>query len=80
MKNEEDVCKELDAVSSGELTELERTKLENYALKHNLVQQQLQRIVVERTEYVKQIEENHSGYKWDEQTASLVKLPVMDAD
>ena len=51
----------------AELTELERTKLENYALKHNLVQQQLQRIVDERSAYIRQIEEAHPGYAWDEQ-------------
>lgn len=69
MKNEnvEDVTKELDRASNPELTELERTKLENFALKHNLVQAQLQRIVDERTAYIRQVEEAHPGCKWDEQ-------------
>jgi hypothetical protein len=74
-ENEEDVCKELDAATSGELTELELTKLENFALKHGLMQQQLQRIVADRTVYIKQVEEAHPGYMWDEQKAGLVARP-----
>lgn len=66
-ENEEDVTKELDRASTPELSELERTKLENFALKHNLVQQQLQRIVDERAAYIRLVEEAHPGCKWDEQ-------------
>ena len=66
-ENEEDVTKELDKASKEELTELELTKMENFALKHNLVQSQLQRIVDERAAYIKQVEEAHPGCKWDEQ-------------
>lgn len=54
-------------IGSAELSELEQTKMENFALKHGLLQQQLQRIGADRTAYVKQIEEAHPGYKWDEQ-------------
>lgn len=75
-ENEEDVTKELDRANSAELTELEQMKLENYALKHNMIQQQLQRIIAERTAYIKQVEDAHRGYRWDEQTASLAKLPA----
>ena len=71
-ENVEDVTKELDRASIPELTELERTKLENFALKHNLVQAQLQRIVDERAAYIRQVEEAHPGCKWDEQKGLVV--------
>ena len=58
------------------LTELERTKLENYALKHNLVQQQLQQIVAERTAYIQQIVAAHPGCTWDEQKGLLRDEPA----
>jgi hypothetical protein len=50
-----------------ELTELESTKMENFGLKYNLVQQQLQRIGAERAAYIRQIEAAHPGHRWDEQ-------------
>lgn len=71
MKNEAN--KKVVEIGSAELTELERMKLENYALKHNLVQQQLQRIVDERTAYIRQIEEDHHGFAWDEQKGCLTQ-------
>ena len=54
------------------LSELERTKMENFALKHNIMQQQLQQIVAERSAYIKQVEAAHPGCRWDEQRG-LVK-------
>jgi hypothetical protein len=51
---------------NGQLTDLERTKMENFALKHNLIQQQLQAIVMERANYIQSIETAHPGFKWDE--------------
>lgn len=54
-------------MSNETLTELERTKMENYALKHNLMSQQLQQLVAERGAYIKQIEAAHPGCTWDEQ-------------
>lgn len=70
-----EAAKKVVEIGSGELTELERTKMENFALKHGLVQQQLQRIVAERTAYIREIEEAHPGYTWDEEKASLVTKP-----
>jgi hypothetical protein len=74
MQKEQDVITELDKASKEELTELEQTKLENFALKHGLIQQQLQRVVADRTAYIRQIEEAHPGHRWDEQTATLVAV------
>ena len=51
----------------NELTELERIKLENYALKIAFMQQQLQQIGLERATYIREVEANHPGYVWREQ-------------
>lgn len=51
----------------AELTELERVKMENFALKHNAMQQQLQANMAERTNFIRAIEDAHPGYQWNEQ-------------
>jgi len=51
---------------SAELTELERVKLENFALKHNLMQQQLQANLAERGALIEKIEAANPGYRWDD--------------
>ena len=48
------------------LTDFERMKLENLALKHNALQQQIQAILAERNAYLKAIEAAHPGYRWQE--------------
>jgi hypothetical protein len=58
-------------MSNGELTEVERLKLENYALRYSIAQQQINGLMAERTAYIKQVEENHPGYKWDESKGGL---------
>lgn len=40
--------------------------MENFALKHNLMQQSLQQIVKEREVFILQIERDHPGYRWSE--------------
>lgn len=50
-----------------ELTELERTKLENFALKHNALQQQSQANLQARAAFIQEIEAAHPGYRWDDQ-------------
>lgn len=62
-------------MTNGELTELERVKLENFALKHNTLQQQLQMNLAERAAYIRGIETAHPGYQWDEQQG-LVTAPA----
>ena len=57
-----------------ELTELERLKLENFALKHQAMQQQLQANLRERLAFIQQIEADHPGYAWDDQRG-LVPTP-----
>jgi hypothetical protein len=57
---------------SATLTELELTKLENYALKHAGLQQAQQANLAERTRYIRQIEAAHPGYSFSEQTGQLV--------
>jgi hypothetical protein len=79
MQKEVDVIKELDNASKQALTELEETKLENFVLKHGILQQQLQRIVADRTAFIKQIEDAHPGFRWDDTQGSLVALPATNA-
>ena len=54
-------------ILADQLTELERVKMENYALKPNSLQQQLQGNLIERAAFIRQIEAAHPGYQWDEQ-------------
>ena len=58
------------------LTELEQAKLENFALKHNMLQQQQQQIVAMRAAYLKQVEAAHPGYVWDEQKGLVPDEPI----
>jgi hypothetical protein len=57
---------------SATLTELELTKLENFALKHTGLQQAQQANLAARSQYIKQIEAAHPGYSFSEQTGQLV--------
>lgn len=52
--------------SNGTLTELERVKLENFALKHNAMQQQVQMNITARLAFIQEIVSAHPGYEWDE--------------
>jgi hypothetical protein len=61
------------AEKEGMLTELERTKLENFPLKHNAMQQQLNANLAERKAYIEKVEAAHPGYQFNEQTGTLVK-------
>jgi hypothetical protein len=47
-----------------ELTELERLKLENIALKYNVLQQQSAALLQERVAIIQQVENDHPGWKW----------------
>lgn len=51
----------------AELTELERVKMENFALKHSAMQQQQQANLAARAAYIRQIEAAHPGYRWNEE-------------
>lgn len=57
--------------NNGTLTELERVKLENFVLKHNAIQQQLQINLAARAAFIQEIEAAHPGYGWDD-TQGLV--------
>lgn len=65
--------------NNGTLTELERLKLENFALKHNAVQQQLQTNLAARSAFIQEMEAAHPGYRWDEQNG-LVAIEGYVAD
>ena len=54
------------AIDAG-MTELERVKMENFGLKHNAIQQQLQGNLAERAAFIQQMEAAHPGFKWEEQ-------------
>lgn len=49
-----------------QISELERVKLENYALKHNSLQRQLQDNLAERAAFIKQIVDTHPALRWDD--------------
>ena len=48
------------------LTELERIKMENFALRYNLLQQQTQQVINERASLISQLEASRPGYEWRE--------------
>jgi hypothetical protein len=56
-----------------EVTELERVKLENYALKHNNLQRQLQDNLAERAAFIKEVEAAHPALRWDDQRGFVSK-------
>lgn len=62
----------------AELTELEQVKLENFALRNNALQQQLQANLAARAAFIKQVEAAHPGYQWDE-TKGLTPSPSFHA-
>ena len=49
-----------------ELTELERVKMENFALRIMFMQQQLQQMQIERANFIHHLEDKYIGYKWSE--------------
>jgi hypothetical protein len=49
-----------------ELSELERLKMENIALKYRAMEQQMVGLLNERALVIQQIEKDHPGYKWKE--------------
>ncbi len=59
----------------GKLTELEQTKMELFALRHQFLQQQLNANLLNRAAMIEQIELAHPGYKWDEPTGRLAPVP-----
>jgi hypothetical protein len=56
------------------LSELEMTKLENFALKHTNLQQAIQANLGARAKYIADIEAAHPGCRFNEQTGQLVEL------
>jgi hypothetical protein len=61
-------------MTDGQLTELELTKLENFALKHTGLQQAIRENLAARTQYIQQITAAHPGYTFSEQTGQLQQL------
>jgi hypothetical protein len=50
----------------AEISEFERVKMENYALRTVFMQQQLQQIQIERATFVQEMEAAHPGYEWQD--------------
>lgn len=50
-----------------EMTETERLKMENFALRYHVLQQQIQQILAERAAFIQQLEAAHPGSEWNEQ-------------
>ena len=62
-----------------QLTELQRTRLENFALRYTLMQQNITQVQNERAAFIHQLEAEHPGYKWDEQNGLVASTTaVMD--
>lgn len=59
-----------------QLTELERVKLENFALKHTALQQQVQANLIARAGFIQQIEAAHPGYRWNDQSGLVKEGPT----
>lgn len=53
-------------MAKPELTELQRVKLENFAMKHQLLQQQITANMNERSDLIRSLEAEHPGWKWEE--------------
>jgi Trp operon repressor len=53
-------------MTNGELTELERVRLENFMLRHNSIQRELQTNLAARAAFIQEVEAAHPGYRWDE--------------
>jgi hypothetical protein len=60
-----------------QISELERTKLENLQLKFQMLQQQQQQLQQSYSELIHQISAEHPGYTFDPQTSSLRKIPLV---
>jgi hypothetical protein len=63
-----------------QLTELERVKMENFALKHAAMQNQIQANLQARAAFVQQIEAAHPGYRWNEQQGLVAEKPPVIAE
>lgn len=59
----------------AKLTEIEQLKMENFALKHNMLQSQMQMIVAERALFIDQINTNHPGFIWDDAKGLVAAVP-----
>ena len=67
------------AAAPAALTELERLKLENFGLRYQALQQQMQQILADRAVLLRQIEADHTGYRWDDQRG-LVLAELLPGD
>jgi hypothetical protein len=63
---------------SATLTELEMTKLENYALRDAGLRQAQQANLAERARYIAKIEAAHPGYSFSEISGQLVSNGLAD--
>jgi hypothetical protein len=55
------------------LTEVERLTLENYALRYNLLHQQMLQIQGERAAFIRLIEQAYPGYEWRDGSGLIEK-------
>jgi len=58
----------------AEMTEFERVKLENFALRHNAMQNQLSINMQARGAFIRELETAHPGYRWEESESALVAI------
>ena len=60
--------------NNGTLSELERVKLENFALRHNTLQQQIHVNLTARGAFIRELEVAHPGYRWEDEQGVLVPV------
>ena len=63
---------------NGQLSELELTKMENFALRNAGLQQAIRENIQARDKYIQQIEAAHPGYRWNE-NSGLMPVPPQEA-
>ena len=58
---------------SKELTEFEQLKMENFALRQHIMQQQFRQAQEDRKAFIAEIERNHPGFVWNDEQGRLVE-------
>jgi Spy/CpxP family protein refolding chaperone len=64
-------------MEKAELTELERLRMENIALKYRAMEAQMAALLNDRRAVIEQIESAHAGWKWNDQLGGLAPLAVV---
>lgn len=61
---------------NAELTELERVKMENFALRFHVSQQQMTQVQNDRAAFIQQMTAARPGFYWKDPEGTFVPVPV----